>query len=704
MSKLAAAKLELAKKDRKEANDLLYKVIVGDEPRVKQLLGVGVNPDAFIDSANPCRGGKGLSDGMSALSIAIVKGYIRLARYLLKAGASTELAIVKSKLTPLILAVQNNNIEMAELLVKWRVKMNAVDKIGATALIHAAKKGHVAMTQFLVDNGADLNVQTVAGNTALHYAAKKGHIDFIRILIKAGVNVDLENGKGNTPAKNAVMYIIATQDLGMACLELLLRFGANAHSALKLTKVPGTPWTEEESKDIGSFCQAIRAQPTLALLADHGGVREKGDLDFHLACDGGGGMCTLRQVGGSAWCGGGGGIKWLREKHGIDGTALLGSYGSVNLVGHTVQVRLRPWQLAALDASTQFVIGSRVVLYGLRSTAMNGQHGVVAGALGAQTGGRYSVRLRGSAAGVQIKASNLRTLVDPGRAVVAGHEVDALQSVVLGGVPGSGANASCNGVYNRNSVHTANGFPVFSHNIDANKHLFCAEQGTWCIGDTPSMVAGTSMGWLAAGSPSPSPIGVRLGVHDGTKLVFDPAITLGTPTWITGTPPEPWIFRDARIESYNMGSHEHKLIFCNHERTSLHLRLDHYQFLDWDVLPLRRAAMLAPRTMVTFLMILNRMEDGRIAKGAAMSPGTPALRVFVDILMCSIIDFPTIFREHKVWKSIMAPPDLIVRGRIEDARRVRAAEAAAEATAAARVRSGKRGGKKKNGKKGGRKR
>jgi ankyrin repeat protein len=90
MSKLAAAKLELAKKDRKEANDLLYKVIVGDEPRVKQLLGVGVNPDAFIDSANPCRGGKGLSDGMSALSIAIVKGYIRIARYLLKAGASTD--------------------------------------------------------------------------------------------------------------------------------------------------------------------------------------------------------------------------------------------------------------------------------------------------------------------------------------------------------------------------------------------------------------------------------------------------------------------------------------------------------------------------------------------------------------------------------------------------------------------------------------
>ena len=65
---------------------------------------------------------------------------------------------------------------------------------------------------------------------------------------------------------------------------------------------------------------------------------------------------------------------------------------------------------------------------------MNGEHGIVASALGAQKEGRYSVRLRGRAAGVQIKARNLRVLVDPGRAAVAGHEVDKLQSVALGGV------------------------------------------------------------------------------------------------------------------------------------------------------------------------------------------------------------------------------------------------------------------------------
>ena len=119
-----------------------------------------------------------------------------------------------------------------------------------------------------------------------------------------------------------------------------------------------------------------------------------------------------------------GGVNVLRTEYRIDGIHLLGT----ELVGHTLQVRLRPAQLAAPDAPLDLVIGTRVVLHSLTSAAMNGEHGIVAGALGAQKEGRYSVRLRGRAAGVQIKASNLRVLVDPGRAAVAGHEVDALQS------------------------------------------------------------------------------------------------------------------------------------------------------------------------------------------------------------------------------------------------------------------------------------
>ena len=144
-------------------------------------------------------------------------------------------------------------------------------------------------------------------------------------------------------------------------------------------------------------------------------------------------------------------------------------------------------------------------------------------------------------AGVQIKASNLRVLVDPGRAAVARHEVDALQSVVLGGVTGD--DADCNGVYNLNPAHTANCFPVFTHATDATQHLFCADTGEWYVGPTSSMVAGKNEGWIASTSPSPSPLGFQWKVYDGTKFVPDPAVTLATPTWITGSPPDDWLLR-----------------------------------------------------------------------------------------------------------------------------------------------------------------
>ena len=67
-------------------------------------------------------------------------------------------------------------------------------------------------------------------------------------------------------------------------------------------------------------------------------------------------------------------------------------------------------------------------------------------------------------------------------------------------------------------------------------------------------------------------------------------------------------------------------------------------------------------------------------------------------------DFEATFREH-VWKSVAAPPDLVAVGRVVDARRVRAGEAAAAAAAAAAVAAPSGGGssssvkkKKKRGK------
>jgi hypothetical protein len=210
---------------------------------------------------------------------------------------------------------------------------------------------------------AHISAAPVAGDTALHYAAgpRKGHIDSTRILLKAGAGIDLDNVSGETPAKDALLHKHCTT------LELLLRHGADAHRAAVLPKWAGDEWSGEESKVINRICVALEEQPSVVhLLADHGGICEQGELDFHVACDGSTkALCALRQVGVSAWCSGCGGILKLRADHSIDGKKMLGT----ELVGHTMQIRLRLWQLAMSDAPFDLTIGSRVVLHSLTRTA-----------------------------------------------------------------------------------------------------------------------------------------------------------------------------------------------------------------------------------------------------------------------------------------------------------------------------------------------
>ena len=150
------------------------------------------------------------------------------------------------------------------------------------------------------------------------------------------------------------------------------------------------------------------------------------------------------------------------------------------LIGHTVQIRLHPSQLAACADPLGLIRGNRATVYGLTSAAgllLNAKCGKLGGPLGAKKAGCYPVFFKGEKGFKQIKPCNLRSIADPGRAAVAGHEVDALQSVVVGGV--TGGNAFVNGAYALNPAHVVNAFPVFTlpHTIHADMHLFCGEEG-----------------------------------------------------------------------------------------------------------------------------------------------------------------------------------------------------------------------------------
>ncbi len=102
----------------------------------------------------------------TALCCACTTGHTEIARLLLEKGA------IIHDMTPLIMAINNENLEIVQLLIQYNIDINGVatfscdgETISTTPLITAAKTGNVDMVQLLLDNGA----QNPTGKTALDY-------------------------------------------------------------------------------------------------------------------------------------------------------------------------------------------------------------------------------------------------------------------------------------------------------------------------------------------------------------------------------------------------------------------------------------------------------------------------------------------------------------------------------------------------------
>ena len=277
MAESAKERAKQAKRDRAEYNELFDAIRLQNIALVDQKLATGSNPSAYAD-VKYARGKMDMEDGDSALCVALKTGNMVIVNMLLKAGADVNFAMGEDGTTVLMMAVMNNKVGAARLLLEWGAKLNALNNLGKTALICAVEHRLVAMTQLLVDSGADLNVKDVNGGTALHWASLLGDIESTRVLLDADVAGDVDDKEGNTPAKVALL------NKNFAILELLLRYGASAHRAAVLPDLRPSFVTEEGKKHVRTMISALEAQPSVVhLLADHGGICEKEELDLHVS-------------------------------------------------------------------------------------------------------------------------------------------------------------------------------------------------------------------------------------------------------------------------------------------------------------------------------------------------------------------------------------------------------------------------------------
>ncbi len=105
-----------------------------------------------------------------------------MTRLFLDCGADVN-AITDDSTSPLSIALDNGDIDMARLLIRRGAEVHLNYMRRGPLLLNAVSRGNVPAVRLLVDSGADVNAANEIGETPLHKAALKHNCVSARILV-----------------------------------------------------------------------------------------------------------------------------------------------------------------------------------------------------------------------------------------------------------------------------------------------------------------------------------------------------------------------------------------------------------------------------------------------------------------------------------------------------------------------------------------
>ncbi|XP_057333537.1 putative ankyrin repeat protein RF_0381 [Microplitis mediator] len=182
---------------------------------VDQLLKKGVDVNFATETKEP------------ALHSAISANNLPLVEKLISAGADVNMmSLAKGPfydLTPLQVAVENENVKIVELLIKNNAHVN-IDSKRSTVLTKAARKGNFELVDLLIKAGAHVNPDSEQAKP-LHMAIAKNNYEMTECLIARGADV-------NSISKNRTSLQTAVKRGNKPIVELLLRHSADVNDCL----------------------------------------------------------------------------------------------------------------------------------------------------------------------------------------------------------------------------------------------------------------------------------------------------------------------------------------------------------------------------------------------------------------------------------------------------------------------------------------
>ncbi len=164
--------------------------------------------------------------GLTALHMAVLKGYTSVAEILLQNGANANARNIDG-MSPSHMAAQQGDVTMAELLLQHKANVEARNKERATPLHLAAYLKQPRMVQFLLKQGANAEAEEINGVTPLYIAAQNGNLGVVNTLIENGAKVN-----AIVPLNLATPLYSAALTNNQALVDLLLKKGADVNQVI----------------------------------------------------------------------------------------------------------------------------------------------------------------------------------------------------------------------------------------------------------------------------------------------------------------------------------------------------------------------------------------------------------------------------------------------------------------------------------------
>ncbi len=140
---------------------------------------------------------------------------------------------------PLLLAVEQGHIGVAELLIQHEANLEVADEHGFTPLIMSAELNHPELLQILLDAGADIEVEDKAERTALDWA-----------IIMQSAEAETILRENDAPSSAEKSFIAAIQTNNIDAVKALLEKGADVNEPAYTTKTPLHYASHSRNKDI----------------------------------------------------------------------------------------------------------------------------------------------------------------------------------------------------------------------------------------------------------------------------------------------------------------------------------------------------------------------------------------------------------------------------------------------------------------------